>query len=309
MSQSRPLFLAMDVHQETMAVASVAQEHGAAVTSLGTMGTRQGAIDQLVRKMPSQATHLMFVSAAGPCGSWLSRYLTQKGYNCWGVAPALMPQKSGDRVTTNRRDAVPRARLARSGALTAVSVPTVEDAAMRDLTRARDATLSELQDAQLRRKAFLLRPDIRSVGRAHWGPAPLRWLSAVVCPPPAQPIVFQAYVRAVPAHPERLQRLDQARHEHVPAWRFHAVVDALQALRGVPCTVAGTMVAARGDLTRFDTPRALLQCLGLIPSAYSSGERRHQGASTQAGHTHARRALVEGAWASRSPAKVRRHVP
>src|SRR5262249_36860200 len=207
MSQSRTLFLGMEVHQETIAVAPVAQEHGAAVTSLGTMGTRQGAIDQLVRKMPSQATHLMFVSAAGPCGSWLSRYLTQKGYNCWGVAPALMPQKSGDRVTTNRRDAVPRARLARSGALTAVSVPTVEDPPMRDLARRRDATLSALPDAQLRRKAFLLRPDIRSVGRAHWGPAPLRWLSAVVCPPPAQPIVFQAYVRAVPAHPERLQRL------------------------------------------------------------------------------------------------------
>jgi transposase len=89
----------------------------------------------------------------------------------------------------------------------------------------------------------------------------------------------------------------------VQAWRLHAVVAALQALRGVPCTVAVTMVAALGDLTRFDTPRELMKCLGLIPSASSSGERRHQGSSTQAGNTHARRALVEGAWAYRSPAK------
>jgi transposase len=71
--------------------------------------------------------------------------------------------------------------------------------------------------------------------------------------------------------------------------------------------VAITMVAALGDLTRFDTPRELMKCLGLIPSESSSGERRHQGAITKAGNTHARRALVEGAWAYRSPAKVSRH--
>jgi transposase len=88
---------------------------------------------------------------------------------------------------------------------------------------------------------------------------------------------------------------------------LHPVVEALQALRGVPCTVAVTMVADIGDLTRFDTPRALMKFLGLIPSEYSSGERRQQGSITQAGKTHARRALVAGAWAYRYPAKVSRH--
>ena len=92
------------------------------------------------------------------------------------------------------------------------------------------------------------------------------------------------------------------------SWRLHAVVAALQALRGVPCTVAVTMVADIGDLTRFDTPRELMKFLGLTPSEYSSGERRQQGAMTKAGNTHARKALVEGAWAYRSPAKVSRHL-
>jgi len=250
---------------------------------------------------------LIFVYEAGPCGSWLYRYLTTKGYNCWIVAPSLIPQKSGDRVKTNRRDAVQLARLARSGDLTAVSVPKVEEEAMRDLTRAREETLSALKDAQLRLKAFLLRHDIRYVGRANWGPAHLRWLSEVVCPAPAQHIVFQEYVRTVTEHTKRLQRLDQELYEPVPAWRLHGVVEAMQALRGVQCTVAITMVAALGDLTRFDTPRELMKCLGLIPSESSSGERRHQGAITKAGNTHARRALVEGAWAYCSPAKVSRH--
>jgi len=94
----------------------------------------------------------------------------------------------------------------------------------------------------------------------------------------------------------------------VHAWRLHPVVEALQALRGVQCTGAVTMVAELGDLTRFDTPRELMKFLGLIPSEYSSGERRQQGSITKAGNTHARRALVEGAWAYRYPAKVSRHL-
>lgn len=93
MSQSRTLFIGMDVHKETSAVAYSAQDHGAEVTSLGTIGTRQGDIDQLMRTMPSKATHVIFLYDAGPCGSWLSRYLTPKGSDCWVVAPALMPQK------------------------------------------------------------------------------------------------------------------------------------------------------------------------------------------------------------------------
>jgi transposase len=283
----------------------IAKEHDAEVSYLGSIGTRQGDIDQLIRQMPSKAKHLIFVYEAGPCGYWLYRYLTNKGYDCWVVAPSLIPQKPGDRVKTDRRDAVQLARLARSGDLTAVYVPKVEDEAIRALTRARAATISDLKDAKFRLKAFLLRHDIRYTGRANWSPAHLRWLAEVVCPTPAQQIVFQEYVRAVN---ERLQRLARELQDHVPSWRLNPVVESLQALRGVQFTVAVTMVAEVGDLSRFDTPRELMKFLGLIPSEYSSGERRQQGSITKAGNTHARRALVEGAWAYRYPAKVSRHL-
>src|SRR5919197_2221712 len=308
MSQSSTLYIGLDVHKDSIAVAYVAKDHDAHVISYGTIGTRHADIDSLIRKMPSRATHLVFVYEAGPCGYWLYRYLTKKGYDCWVVAPFLIPKKAGDRVKTDRRDAVQLARLARSGDLTLVYVPKVEDEAIRDLSRAREDTLSDLKDTKFRLKAFLLRHDIRYTGRANWGPAHLRWLSEVICPTPAQQIVFQEYVRAVTEHTERLQRLDQELQEHVHAWRLHAVVEALQALRGVQCTVAVTMVAEIGDLTRFDTPRELMRLLGLIPSEYSSGERRQQGSITKAGNTHARKALVEGAWAYRYPAQVSRHL-
>ena len=299
MNQSSTLYIGRDVHNDTIAVAYVAQDHGAEVTFLGTIGTRQCDIDSLIRKMPSKAKHLIFVYEAGPCGDWLYRNLTKKGYDCWVVAPSLIPKTPGDRVKTDRRDAVQLARLARSGDLTVVYVPQVADAAMRDLARAREDTLGDLKSAKFRLKAFLLRHAIRYTGRATWGPAHLRGLSAVVCPTPAQHIVFQDYVRAINEHTERLQRLDQALQAQVTSWPLQSVVEALQALRGVQFITAVTMVAEIGDLPRFESPRELMKFLGLIPSEYTSAERRRQGSMTNAGNTHARRALVEGAWAYR----------
>jgi transposase len=308
MPQSSTLYVGLDVHKESIAVAYVAKDHDAEVIYLGSIGTRQADIDQVVRKLQAKAKHLVFVYEAGPCGYWLYRYLTKKGYVCWVVAPSLIPQKAGDRVKTDRRDAVQLARLMRSGDLTPVYVPTVEDEAIRDLSRAREDAMCDLKAAKFRLKAFLLRHDIRYTGQATWGPAHLRWLSEVVCPTPAQQIVFQEYIRAVNEHTERLQRLEQELQEQVKSWRLHPVVEALQALRGVQFTVAVTTVAELGDLTRFDNPRELMKFLGLIPSEYSRGERRRQGSITKAGNTHARRVLVESAWAYRYPAKVSRHL-
>src|SRR5262249_3856533 len=128
-----------------------------------------------------------------------------------------------------------------------------------------------------------------------------------VCPTPAQQIVFQADVRAITAHTERLQRLEQALHDQVQTWRLAPGVEALQALRGVQCTVAVTAIAALGDLTRFENPRQLMRTLGLPPQAPPPGARGGQVGSAEAGPPPARRALIEGAWASRYPAKVRRH--
>jgi transposase len=308
MQQSSTLYVGLDVHKESIAVAYVAQDHGAEVISLGTIGTRQCDIDKLLRQLQSKSKQLVFVYEAGPCGYWLYRYLLKQGYVCWVVAPSLIPKKPGDRVKTDRRDARQLARLMRSGDLTPVYVPAIDDEAIRDLSRAREDTLRDLKAAKLRLKAFLLRHDIRYTGRANWSPAHLRWLSEVVCPTPAQHIVFQEYVQTVTEQTERLGRLELELHEQVQTWRLYPVVEALQALRGVQFTVAVTTVAELGDLTRFENPRQLMNYLGLTPSEYSSGGRRQQGSIPKTGHSHARRALVEGAWAYRYPAKVSRHL-
>jgi transposase len=224
------------------------------------------------------------------------------------VAPSLIPRKADDRVKTDRRDAVTLARLLRSGDLSSIYVPTVDDEAIRDLSRAREDAVHDLKRSKVRLKAFLLRQDIRYEGRANWNAAHLRWLARVVCPTPAQQIVFQEYVHTVSEQTERLRRLEVELHTAVKTWRQYPVVEAVQALRGLNLTGAVTLIAEVGDLTRFDTPRKLMSYLGLTPSEYSSGPHRRQGGITKAGNGHARRALVEGAWAYRYPAKVSRHL-
>jgi transposase len=250
----------------------------------------------------------VFAYEAGPCGYWLYRYLRRQGLACTVVAPSLIPRKAGDRVKTDRRDAVTLARLLRSGDLEPIYVPWVEDEAVRDLSRGRENAVMDLRRSKQRLKAFLLRHDIRYTGKANWNAAHLRWLAQVVCPTPAQQIVFQEYVRAVTEQQERLARLERELAEVVKGWRLSPVVEAVQALRGIEFTGAVTLLAELGDLTRFDHPRPLMSYLGLTPSEYSSGERRRQGSITKAGNGHARRALVEGAWAYRHPAKVSRHL-
>jgi transposase len=161
MPQSRTLYVGMDGHKASIAVASGGQDPGAAVISLGTVGTRPCDIDKLLRHLQSKRKQRVFVYEAGPCGSWLSRSLTKNGDVCWVVAPSLIPNKAGDRVKADRRDALPLARRMRSGDLTPVSVPAVDDAAIRDLSRAREETLRDLQTATWQRKAVVLRHAMR----------------------------------------------------------------------------------------------------------------------------------------------------
>src|SRR5438876_938373 len=308
MGNGSTLYVGLDVHKDSIAVAYASDDGRTDPTHLGAIGTRQCDVDALVRKLQSKAAQLVFVYEAGPCGYWLYRYLTRKGLTCFVVAPSLIPRKAGDRVKTDRRDAVTLARLARSGDLTPVYVPAVPDEALRDLARAREDALHDLNAARFRLKALLLRNDVRYAGRANWGAEHLRWLARLVFPTPAQQIVFQEYVRTVTERTELLQRLEAELLEQAKTWRLSPVVEALQALRGVQFTVAITTIAELGDLTRFDTPRQLMSYLGLTPSEYSSGERRRLGGITKAGNRHARRVLIEAAKAYRHRAKVSEQI-
>ena len=301
--KSRPFYIGLDVHKDSIAVAYCADD-GGDVLYLGSFGTRHCDIDKLIRNLRAKGKDLVFVYEAGPCGYWLYRYLTKKGFTCWVVSPTLIPRRAGDRVKTDRRDAVQLARLMRSGDLTPVYVPEPEDEAIRDLSRVREAACTDLTRAKQRLKSFLLRHDVRYEGRASWGPAHLRWLASIVMPTPASQFSFQELVNTISERAERLHRVEVELLEQARRWRLYPVVEAYQALRGVQFTVAVTLVAELGDINRFDNPRKLMAYLGLTPCEDSSGDRRRLGAITKSGNGHARKALIEAAKAYRYNAKV-----
>jgi len=308
MSKITTLFVGLDVHKDSISVAYAKSDCPEPPQFVGPIGTRQCDIDKLVRRLQSKASRLVFAYEAGPCGYVLHRHLTSKGLECQVVAPSLIPKRPGDKVKNDRRDALEIARLLRSGDLTPVYVPSVEDEAIRDLCRARDAARVTLKAAKLRLKSFLLRLGLNYTGRANWTDAHRRYLARVVCPTPAQQIAFQEFILAVDEQVERLKRLESQISDFATTWRLNPVVESLQALRGVQHTVAITVVAELGDLTRFDNPRQLAAFVGLIPSEHTSGTKRSQGPITKAGNGRARRALIEGAWAYRYPAKISPHI-
>ena len=308
MPETTILLVGLDVHKESIAVAHASSDRSSEIVYVGQVGTKEADIDKLLRRLHSKASRLVVAYEAGPCGYGLYRQLTEKGVSCLVVAPSLIPKKPGERVKTDRRDASQLARLLRSGDLTAVYVPRVEDEAVRDLSRAREASLGVLKDAKLRLKSFLLRHGHRYSGRANWNAAHLRYLAKVVCPTPAQQIVFQESLRAVTEQTDRVCRLEGELVEVASTWRLRPLVEAYQAMRGVQSHTAVTVAAELGEITRFDNPRQLAAFVGLIPSEYSTGESRRLGPITKAGNGHARRALVEAAWAYRYPAKVSAHL-
>jgi transposase len=222
----------------------------------------------------------MFATKPGPAGYGLYRQVCTLGHDCAVVAPSLIPRKAGERIKTNRRDAVTLARLFRAGELTPVWVPDAIHEAVRDLVRARGAVAEDSRKKRQQLVSFMLRHGRIFMGQRHWSLAHRRWLAGQRFEHPAQQIVFQDAIDAIADAAARLQRLDEQLAAIVPTWSMAPVVEAYQAMRGVSFVVAVTLVAEIGDLRRFDKPRQLMAYLGLVPSERSTGETvRRAGAS------------------------------
>src|SRR5438445_2802504 len=304
MKEYSEAFVAFDTAKKKHAVAIADVGREGEIRYLGEIDSSPLTIERMIRKLAGRYEKLHFCYEAGPTGYGLYRQVRALGHNCSVVAPSLIPKKSGERVKTNRRDAVSLARLFRAGELTSVWVPDTVHEAVRDLVRARETASQDLRRKRQQLLSFLLRHGRIFSGRQHWSRAHLRWLAQQKFDHPAQQIVFQDAVDAIDDAVARLRRLDEQVAAIVPSWSMAPVVEAYQAMRGVSFAVAVTFVAEIGDLRRFDNPRQLMAFLGLVPSERSTGERVRRAGLTLAGNKRARRVLIEGAWSYRYPARV-----
>jgi transposase len=304
MGEYSEAFVAFDVSKTKHAVAIADSGRSGEVRFVGEIASSPAAVERLIRKLASRYEKLQVCYEAGPTGYGLYRQIEALGHACLVVAPALIPKRPGERVKTNRRDAVTLARLHRAGELTGVWVPDATHEAVRDLVRAREAAADDRRRKRQQLLSFLLRHGRVYSGGGHWTLAHRRWLAKQAVEHPAQQIVFQEAINAIADADQRLRRLKQQLALIVPSWSMAPVVEAYQAMRGASFTVAVTFAAEIGDVRRFDTPRQLMSFLGLVPAESSTGETVRRKGLTLAGNRRARRVLVEAAWTYRYPARV-----
>ncbi len=297
-------FVGLDVHAESTAIGFAEPGRGAP-RFVGTIGPKRLELTKALGKLGEPGL-LRIVYEAGPCGYGLARELAVAGYRCEVIAPSKIPTKPGERVKTDRRDALKLASLARAGELVAVTIPDERDEAIRDLSRARVDAVRARHKTRQQLKALLLRHGRRYVGKSSWTAAHERYLAEISFAHPAQNIAFTEYRQAAGEGEARVQRLTQALTQEVERWRMQPMVSAVMTLRGLDLVAATTVVAELGDLRRFAHPRELMGYVGLVPSEHSSGSSRRLGSITKTGNSHARRVLIEAAWNYRFPARVSR---
>jgi transposase len=295
-------FVGLDVHAETIVPAVAEPGRDGEVRCLPVIANRFESVRKLMKKLgPPEQLRVCY--EAGPTGYALYWHLTELGVKCEVVAPTLVPVKAGDRVKTDRRDAQKLARSYRAGDLTPVWIPDAAHEALRDLVRARLAAKKDQLRARHRLSKFLLRHGRRPPVRVRaWTVAYMTWVKKDVrFDQPAQEATLSDYIHEVEHARERIARVERAIDaavETIPE-RMRAVVEALQALRGIAKISAVTIMAELGEISRFKKARQLMGYSGAVSSEHSSGASTWRGGITKTGNAHLRRIVVEAAWAYR----------
>jgi transposase len=303
------LFVGLDVHAETIAVAVAEEGRDGEVRSLGRIPNERVSIGKLIKKLGGP-NRLRVCYEAGPCGYVLYWQLVGLGVKCEVIAPTLIPVKAGDRVKTDKRDAIKLARCYRAGELTPVWVPDRAHEALRDLVRAREAAKEDQTCARQRLGKFLLRHNRRQPRKTKaWGAVHMDWLRRQRFDEFALQATMTDYLAEVEHAAERIMRLERAIDQAIEQMpeESRALVQGLQALRGVAKLTAVTVVAELGRLSRFSSASELMGYSGTVSSESSTGGpgKERRGKITKTGNAHLRRVLGEAAWSYRHPPRLR----
>lgn len=304
-------YVGLDVSKAQIAVA-IAAEGREEARYWGTIVHTKEAVQKLMKKLQGEEDseiQLEVCYEAGPTGYVLHRWLLEWGIHCIVVAPSLIPKRAGDRVKTDKKDALRLAQLLRAGELVNVYVPSPEDEALRDLVRAREDAKEDLNRHKQRLGKFLLRHQITHPSNAKLGShAYEEWLDTLRFTDECLRLTFQEYRQSIRETQERINRYEKEMEQQAKTHAQAPLIQSLQALRGVAVVTATTLATELMDVSRFAHPGFFMGYCGLVPSEYSTGDSRRQGKITKAGNAHLRRVLVESAWSYRHTPGIRRKL-
>lgn len=265
----------------------------------------QGTPQQVVPFLQRLGDGVLAVYEAGPTGFGLARAGHERGIEVRVIAPGSIPRRVGDRVKTDRRDAIRLVRLLAAGELRFAFVPTVHDEHFRDLVRCIEDSRGDLMRARHRLGKFLLRHGERYPGPGStWTQKHMQWLRGVSLPDHCAQATLADYLAAVELLGTRRVTLLSALEQQIPNCSHAQVIGRLRCFRGIDTLSAAGLSAEIGDFKRFPRPTMLSGFLGIIPSERTSDTKRRQGSITKAGPQHARRLLVEAAHHYRRPPRI-----
>ena len=291
-------YVGLDVSKDKIAVA-VAEEGRSKPRYVGMIDYTVEAIRKVMRKLGAME-QLRICYEAGPTGYGLYRLLKGMDIACEVIAPSLIPQKPGERIKTDKRDAINLAKLYRAGELTPIYVPTEDDEALRDLVRAREDVKEDELRAKHRLTKFLLRNEIKPPqGTKKWTVKYWDWLNKLTFERSASRMAFQEYLQQLKEFQQRLKLLEREIEDQAKEGVHAPMIQTLMTLRGVAVITATSLAAEIGSFKRFQMAQQFMAYTGLVPSESSSGLSRKLGDITKTGNRHVRRLLIEAAWSYR----------
>ena len=302
-SNEYAIYIGLDVHKETIAVALANPERQGEIRFWGNIDSDLSTVRRVMNKLNKQYSSMLVCYEAGPCGYGLYHLLSTMQIDCIVVAPSRIAKSPTDRIKKDHRDAKSLAKLLRAGDLTPVWVPDHSHEAMRDLVRARSAAKKDSKIAKQRIQSMLSRTG-KTYDKKPWTKRHRIWIANQSFPLNSQQVAYEHYRRSLEQIENRISELDEEIKKLLPDWSLSKLVIELQALKGVGLTIAICIVAEIGDFSRFTNPKQAMAYLGLIPGEHSSGGKVRRTGITKVGNGEIRRLLFEAAWSYRSNAKV-----
>jgi transposase len=285
-------WVGLDVHAHESTIAIFDQ-------GTGELTTRRvvGRPHELLPWLRGVARPARMVYEAGPTGYGLARRARAEGIEIAVCAPGRTERRPGDRIKTDKRDAVRLARLLAAGELAIVTVPSLERERLRDLVRCREDIRADLMRARHRLGKFLLRREIYYEGPGQaWSRRHRAWLASLRFADRASQLTIADYLHSHDVLVARRETIEDELSKLAVDSPCAVAISRLRCLRGIDTLSALGLCAEIGEWDRFDHPDQLSAYLGIVPSEHTTSSQRRQGSITKAGSTHARRLLIEASY-------------